>query len=81
MFFSDEMGFSLSSVPSAFVSVISLCAREIGLFMKWCWPIIKQETRPKMNIFFFLLEIMQQQATVLSHGLLNLTKHKKCMYN
>lgn len=28
-----------------------------------------------------IYEIIQHQASVLSHGLLNLTKHKKCMYS
>lgn len=40
-----------------------------------CWP------NTGLLLRFSVFEITQQSASALSHGLLSLTKHKKCMYN
>lgn len=72
-----ETGFSLSLTCAQSLCLRAPGRRETGLL--WC-DVLAQYGAQKAgaSFAFSVFEITQQSASALSHGLLNLTKHKKC---
>lgn len=75
----DETGFSLSLTCAQSLCLRAPGRRETGLL--WRDVLAQYGAQKGASFAFLFFEITQQSASALSHGLLSLTKHKKCMYN